>query len=193
MPLEVCKAALQGVQGVLPHVTTSRREALLAAVTALSSRAAARTAAKAACIGFQQALLAQGGQVIYPHPVTGIVLLPEGFFIQWVQVSVLLWTDMFTCCDELLSACIPAKAACIGLQQALLAQRGQIIYPHPMTGVVLLPEAMLIQQVHVTERLSTGLFACNDDAHNCCTPVLYRSIKGARQQQASNPMLAPVS
>ena len=86
MPSEVCKAALQGIQRALPHVTPSRRAALLAAVTALSTRSAARSAAKAACISFQQELLDQGGQVIYPHPTTGVLLLPEDVLIDWVQV-----------------------------------------------------------------------------------------------------------
>ncbi len=86
MPVDVCTAALQGVQGVLPFVSPARRATLLAAVCTLSHRSAARSAVKAACLTFQQALLAQGGQVLYPDPMTGVTLLPEAVLIEWLQV-----------------------------------------------------------------------------------------------------------
>ena len=88
MPLDVCTAALQGVQGVLPFVSPSRRATLLQAVCTLSSRSAARSAVKAACLSFQQTLLAKGGQVLYPDPVTGVPLLPEAVLIGWLQVKI---------------------------------------------------------------------------------------------------------
>jgi len=87
MPVDVCTAALQGVQGVLPFVSPSRRAALLAAVCTLSTRSAARSAVKAACLAFQQSLLDKGGQVLYPDPSTGAILLPEAVLIEWLQVS----------------------------------------------------------------------------------------------------------
>ena len=87
MPVDVCTAALQGVQGVLPYVSSSRRAALLAAVCTLSTRSAARSAVKAACLAFQQSLLDKGGQVLYPDPSTGAILLPEAVLIEWLQVS----------------------------------------------------------------------------------------------------------
>lgn len=87
VPADVCGAALQGVQGALWHVAPPRRAALLAAASSLSSRATARSAVKAACLDFQLALLAKGGAVLYPDPVTGVPLLPEGVLIEWLQVS----------------------------------------------------------------------------------------------------------
>ncbi|DBA93897.1 TPA: hypothetical protein ACH3X3_013936 [Trebouxia sp. C0006] len=92
MPVDVCTAALQGVQGVLPFVSPSRRAALLAAVCTLSTRSAARSAVKAACLAFQQSLLDKGGQVLYPDPSTGAILLPEAVLIEWLQaIPRLLW------------------------------------------------------------------------------------------------------
>lgn len=91
MAAEVCRAALQGVQGALVYVSPSRQEALLAAVSSLSSRAAARSAVKAACLDFQLALLAKGGAVLHPNPGTGVPLLPEAVLIEWLQVSSELW------------------------------------------------------------------------------------------------------
>jgi len=87
MPVDVCTAALQGVQGVLPFVSPSRRAALLAAVCTLSTRSAARSAVKAACLAFQQSLLDRGGQVLYSDSNTGAPLLPETVLIEWLQVS----------------------------------------------------------------------------------------------------------
>ena len=86
MPADVCKAALQGVQGALAHASPARCDALLAAVTSLSSRAPPRSAVKAACLDFQLALLARGGEVMYPKPATGIPLLSHGVLIDWLQV-----------------------------------------------------------------------------------------------------------
>ncbi|DBA90449.1 TPA: hypothetical protein ACH3X1_003716 [Trebouxia sp. C0004] len=92
MPVDVCTAALQGVQGVLPFVSPSRRAALLAAVCSLSTRSAARSAVKAACLAFQQSLLDKGGRVLYPDPSTGATLLPEAVLIEWLQaIPRLLW------------------------------------------------------------------------------------------------------
>lgn len=84
---DVCRAALQGVQGALPCVSPARQAALLAAVTSLSSRAAARSALKAACLEFQLALLAKGRAVLQPNPGTGVPQLPEAVLINWLQVS----------------------------------------------------------------------------------------------------------
>lgn len=68
-------------------VSPTRQAALLAAVTSLSSRAAARSAVKAACLEFQLALLAKGGAVLHPDPGTGVSQLPEAVLVQWLQVS----------------------------------------------------------------------------------------------------------
>ena len=87
VPADVCRAALQGVQGALLCVSPTRQAALLAAVTSLSSRAAARSAVKAACLEFQLALLAKGGAVLHPDPGTGVPQLPEAVLVQWLQVS----------------------------------------------------------------------------------------------------------
>ena len=87
VPADVCRAALQGVQGALLCVTPTRQAALLAAVTSLSSRAAARSAVKAACLEFQLVLLAKGGAVLYPDPGTGVAQLPEAVLVEWLQVS----------------------------------------------------------------------------------------------------------
>lgn len=87
LPLDVCTAALQGVQAVLPHATPQRRAALLAAVTSLSVRSSVRSSIRAACLEFQQSLLAKGGAVLYPQPLTGVPLLPEDVVVEWVQVS----------------------------------------------------------------------------------------------------------
>lgn len=84
---DVCRAALQGVQGALPCVSPTRQAALLAAVISLSSIAAARSALKAACLDFQLALLAKGRAVLQPHPGTGVPQLPEAVLVQWLQVS----------------------------------------------------------------------------------------------------------
>ena len=84
---EVCRAALQGVEGALPCVSPARQAALLAAVTSLSSRAAARSALKAACLDFQLALLAKGRAVLYPNPGTGLPQLPGAVLVRWLQVS----------------------------------------------------------------------------------------------------------
>lgn len=84
---DVCRAALQGVQGALLCVSPARQAALLAAVTSLGSRAAARSAVKAACLEFQLALLAKGGAVLSPHPGTGVPQLPEAVLVHWLQVS----------------------------------------------------------------------------------------------------------
>ena len=83
---DVCRAALQGVQGALPCVSPARQAALLAAVTSLSSRAAARSALKAACLDFQLALVAKGRAVLYRDPNTGVPQLPEAVLVQWLQV-----------------------------------------------------------------------------------------------------------
>lgn len=87
LPLDVCTAALQGIQAVLPHTTPQRRAALLAAVTSLSVRSSARSSIRGACLEFQHTLLAKGGEVLYPNPLTRVPLLPEGVVIDWVQVS----------------------------------------------------------------------------------------------------------
>ena len=87
IPADVCRAALQGVQGALPCVTPARQAALLAAVSSLSSRAPARSAVKAACLEFQLALLAKGGAVLYPAPGTGVPQLPEEVLVKWLLVS----------------------------------------------------------------------------------------------------------
>ena len=87
MPADVCTAALQGVQAALLYVTPARRATLLAAISSLSSRAPSRSAVKAACLDFQLAMLAKGGAVLYPDPVTGVPLLPEGVLIEWLQVG----------------------------------------------------------------------------------------------------------
>lgn len=72
-------------------MSPARQAALLAAVTKLSSRVAARSAVKAACLEFQLGLLAKGGAVLHPEPTTGVPLLPEGVLIEWLQVSCKLW------------------------------------------------------------------------------------------------------
>ena len=87
LPVDVCTAALQGVQAVLPHTSPERRAVLLSAVTSLSVRSSARSSIKGACLAFQQALLARGGEVLYPNAQTGVPLLPEAVIIEWVQVS----------------------------------------------------------------------------------------------------------
>ena len=87
VPADVCRAALQGVQGALLCVSATRQAALLAAVTRLSSRAAARSAVKAACLEFQLALLAKGGALLYPDAGTGVPQLPEAVLVLWLQVS----------------------------------------------------------------------------------------------------------
>ena len=87
VPADVCRAALQGVQGALACVSSSRQAALLAAVTSLSSRAAARSAVKAACLEFQLGLLAKGGAVLYPDLGTGVPQLPEAVLVEWLVVS----------------------------------------------------------------------------------------------------------
>ena len=93
LPAEVCKAALDGVQGVLPYVSPSRRAALLTAVTALSSKSAARTAARAACLFFQQSLMTQGGQVLFAKSASEGPLLPEAVLIEWLQAR------LTSCCS----------------------------------------------------------------------------------------------
>lgn len=94
VPADVCRATLQGVQAGLVHVSTTRQAALLAAVSKLSSRAAARSAVKAACLEFQLGLLAKGGGVLHPDPGTGVALLPEAVLIEWLRVSCNLWVGL---------------------------------------------------------------------------------------------------
>ena len=87
LPVDVCIAVLRGVQAVLPFTSPQRRAALLSAVTSLASRSKARSPVKAACLGFQQGLLSQKGAGLFPEPLTGLPVLPEGVIVDWVQVG----------------------------------------------------------------------------------------------------------
>ena len=120
MPVEVCTAALQGVQEVLPFVSPSRRAVLLAAVCTLSTRSAARSGVKAACLAFQHRLLAKGGQALYPDPRSGVPLLPEAVLIEWLLVS------GQQPCKEC-QCCLFRHVAIAGVAAAAVAADGSVI------------------------------------------------------------------
>ena len=186
MPVEVCTAALQGVQEVLPFVAPSRRAVLLAAVCTLSSRSAARSGVKAACLAFQHRLLAKGGQALYPDPRSGAPLLPEAVLIEWLLVGSQQPCKECPCClfrHVAIAGVAAAAAAAVGVVIVIIlvvAVVGIVITLHSCKHSVFCPSVghdslNMLQQL--TDSSCKGrlpsCWLCGDIAcwcvHNCCS------------------------